>query len=261
VGSPVPARNQNRPTAKKLSSFLWKTRDERTTEVTGSPSEYPHSPLKAPPPANLSLGCTLASPRIMFVCLCASCVVVCRCVSCKICGGGLLTLHPFSWSIARGDQPGPGGAEHGSGGKEEALGHDQDAAHVAPVRQREACRQYGVPSLISSYRAVFSFAHSLRFSSLSSLPTAQAAKRHEFGVTIEELASRENAIRGIPYVVFVLITHMAEHCMRLLPPTCSVASCAVDETLTLPPTHSAGPGGSVPNLSGVPRSLGDEGDA
>ena len=43
-------------------------------------------------------------------------------------------------------------------------------------------------------------------------------------MTIEELASRENAIRGIPYVVFVLITHMAEHCMRLLPPTCSVAS-------------------------------------
>lgn len=36
-------------------------------------------------------------------------------------------------------------------------------------------------------------------------------------MTIEELASRENAIRGIPYVVFVLITHMAEHCMRLLP--------------------------------------------
>src|SRR3546814_6903905 len=37
------------------------------------------------------------------------CVVVCRVRY----GGGLLTLHPFSWSIARGDQPGPGGAEHG----------------------------------------------------------------------------------------------------------------------------------------------------
>jgi hypothetical protein len=55
VGSPVPTRNQNRPTAKKLSSFLWKTRDERTTEVTGSPSEYPLLPSK-PPPSNLSPG-------------------------------------------------------------------------------------------------------------------------------------------------------------------------------------------------------------
>lgn len=116
------------------------------------------------------------------------------------------------------------------------------------------CHHCSVHTALSSLSLIL-------FSSLSSLPTAQAVKRHEFGVTIEELASRENAIRGIPYVVFVLITHMAEHCMHLLLPTCSVAPCAVDETLTLPPTHSAGPGGSVPNLSGVPRSLGDEGDA